>query len=83
MKNWNCKVVDLDLHKRHLDVQKFKQLWAHLEFYCKKVRNIISKKSFENFFRNARICEFSEDFSVEKLILYFLPFEPKSSCSDL
>jgi len=38
VKNWNCKVVDLDLHKRHLDVQKFKQLWAHLEFYCKKER---------------------------------------------
>lgn len=38
IKKWNCSVIDLDLNNRHLDVQKFRQLWQKLEFYCVKER---------------------------------------------
>jgi len=38
IKKWNCSVVSLDNNKRHLDVQKFKNLWKELERYCRKER---------------------------------------------
>lgn len=38
IKKWNCTVIDLENNQRHLDVQKIKQLWQKLEFYCKKER---------------------------------------------
>lgn len=38
IRKWNCSVISLDENKRHLDIQKFKNLWKQLELYCRKDR---------------------------------------------